>query len=652
MNTGFQVMMIAMAFFVSTQNAIASNRPHWMWYPGHLGAWFQQVQRTKSAERCVNVGYPGNFFAYTDTVYFKKGEVVKTIIRPQQGIAAFYEYPEGWLVSCDSIHWVMPERDSRYIMEEIRPEVDIDQVITIQPQTIMPLRNAVVRNGTIQMGRNAMVVVDFQELEVGTVKLQASGAGTLTLVVGESIEEVMNDNIAYFEQYPIKPQPVNEFPSVISSPERALRYVRLVSTEECMLDNICFDTHLRPVKRLFQFECSDSMLNNLFETGVKTLHTSMHNFYLDGIKRDYLPWAMDAVISAIGGCRVFGDRQVERNGISLSLMPLHPKVSDWGIVDYPLHALIALKEEYLRYGDLSTSLMYRDRIVSQMSFYENQMQKDGLLHAEPPTTGFIPGWARKNGPDDYGVAAYAQMMLYENFRIAAFFAEKWNDNLLARNYKKRAALLKHNIMAQFWDEKRGAFINGIRVNGEIDMRLSRHAQYWAILTDLFPKEYVNHLFDKVLPAIPYYKEWISYEKGYELLAYIKADKIAEAYELLNEVWGDWLKQGYTRFPENFSLGSSVAQQLSFYERPFGLSLCHGANGVPPIIVALYGIIGFSQDISGKAIYTIRPQLLHLDWVKARIPIKEGFIEVYIRKDGTCDVKAPKGCRVNVLKQKH
>ena len=31
-----------------------------------------------------------------------------------------------------------------------------------------------------------------------------------------------------------------------------------------------------------------------------TLHTSMHRFYLDGVKRDFLPWSMDALVSTGG----------------------------------------------------------------------------------------------------------------------------------------------------------------------------------------------------------------------------------------------------------------------------------------------------------------------------------------------------------------
>lgn len=109
---------------------------------------------------------------------------------------------------------------------------------------------------------------------------------------------------------------------------------------------------------------------------------------------------MDAIISALGGDYVFGDRQVTRNGISIALMPSNPKISDWGIIDYPLHALIGLKQDYMRYGDLSTSLMFKERIIQQLALYESVQDVNGFLTATPPTSGFIPGWSRKMGPDD------------------------------------------------------------------------------------------------------------------------------------------------------------------------------------------------------------------------------------------------------------
>ena len=95
------------------------------------------------------------------------------------------------------------------------------------------------------------------------------------------------------------------------------------------------------------------------------------------------------------------------------------------------------------------------------------------------------------------------------------------------------------------------------------------------------------------------------KKDTKCLAYIKAGRINDMFALLNKVWGNWLQQGYTRFPENFSPEVPLKQQLTFYERPFGLSLCHGANGVPPIIGILHGIYGFHNQIK------ISPTILYV-----------------------------------------
>jgi hypothetical protein len=151
----------------------------------------------------------------------------------------------------------------------------------------------------------------------------------------------------------------------------------------------------------------------------------------------------------------------------------------------------------------------------------------------------------------------------------------------------------------------------------------------------------------VITSIPYYKDNISYEKGYEALAYIKAGRTKDFLQLLVEVWGDWLRQGYTRFPENFSVNSDVSKQLEFYDRSFGLSLCHGANGVPPVVLAAYGIFGFSQSDVRINEYTLTPNLLHLDWAKGRIPVKEGFIYIKLDKSGQNEVEIPEGCQVTV-----
>lgn len=664
----------------------------YIWYPGLLSAFQQQFQKEKSKKRCIHVFYPGNFMKVANQSFFQKeinlfedtdllwnatGTVVLLVdgnelppdfrkyrltrgkhllsfaVRTADRLPALIvqgkgiEEIEGWKVSLDGDTWNIPETYSRYNKPTVCPDDEQEVLVVIPPDKHVLLRNADNESGKLNLGENGCLLVDFRHLEVGNVVVQASGSGTISFSVGESPEEALNEDSQGFEQELIKPFVLTDKIQKITLPERALRYLKISCDRPCTISSIHLNAKVWPVEFQMQFECDSNFLNDIWNAGIATLHTSMHNFYLDGVKRDYVPWAMDAIISSLGGDYVFGDQQITRNGISISLMPVHPQVSDWGIVDYPLHALIGLKQDYLRYGDLRTSLMFKDRILQQLALYESVQDANGFISAARPATGFIPGWARNMGPEDYGVPTYGQMMLYQNFIIGAYFAYMWQEDALAKHYERKAKQLGRSIMTHFWDDEKKVFINGYYQDGKKDNRISHHAQYWGVLSCLYPPKYYDYLFDKVVPAIPFYKECVSYEKGYEFLAYIKAGRTKDLFALLDVVWGDWLRQGNTRFPENFSVGASLKDQLLFYKRPFGLSLCHGANGVPPIVAVLYGIYGFSQSDKHSSEYSIRPCLSELNWAKGRIPIKEGYINLNLVKQGVSSVEIPENCVVRL-----
>lgn len=664
----------------------------YMWYPGQLAAHMQKLHKEKSKERCSYVGYPGKFNEPIGHAYFKKtmklgketlvkwngAETISCTVNgrkmenshrsctlPKGTNTLFFEVRSennlpcliidgeqvsdlvGWQVSLDNSEWNSAETYSMYDQPDKRPDTEWEETVRILPDQYLFLRNTVREGNNLKLGKHGRLIIDFRHLEVGNVSFTATGKSNLSFRVGESPEEVLNEDEKAFEQKAIPSYVLSGIKEKIRLPELALRYLIVECDEPCTLSDIYFDAKIWPVDFLMTFECNDPKMNNLWNAGVATLHTSMHNFYLDGVKRDYLPWSMDAIVSAFAGDYLFGDEQVSRNGLSIALMPPNPKVSDLGIVDYPLHALIGFKQNYLRYGNLRTSLLYKKRIIQMLDFYTSIQDENGFISAKHSTSGFIPGWSTKMGPDGQGTAAYGQIMLYLNFKYGAYFARLWKEKTLAHKYEQRAEALRKSILTHFWDEGQKAFINGYTKAGDKDMRISHHAQYWAILADLFPSQYFDNLFDKVLPSIKYYKENISYEKGYEFLAYVKAGRTRDIFPFLNAVWGEWLDQGYTRFPENFSPYASVKEQLVFYNRPFGLSLCHGGNGVPPVIAVLNGLLGFSQSDRDISEYSLAPQLMDLDWVKARIPVKEGFIKLNIQRTGTSTIDIPAGCVVHL-----
>ena len=671
----------------------------YMWYPGQLAAFYQQQCARISKERCVNVGYPGKFFAKNNHAWFRKevrlkkesslcwegpSDIIlyingvkqsvsgKQVILPVGRSSLLFEVTtddslpciilkgaglenlDEWQVSMDKEHWTIPESAVMYNKPGVLPDAPQDMTARIKPSQILPMRNAEMQGKDgISIGKNGYVLIDFFHLEIGTLTFQAKGKGTITVRVGETPEEALERDDKKLEQYPLAPVTLSEEGGTITLPERALRYVSLECDKGAEITSLRFDASLWPVEHQMQFETDDDYVNNLFKMSSATLHTSMHRFYLDGVKRDFLPWSMDALVSTLAGDYLFGDQQVSKNGISIALMPLDPQKSDIGIPDYPLHALFGLKQNYLRFGDLATSLQYKDRIIQLLDFYASIVDENGFVHGNygDRQFGYTPGWSTYNGPVRKGVAAYAQIMLYYNYVTGAYFADLWKESALADRYRKLARNLKKKIFEHFWDDDRKVFINGtMNDNVTVDKRISHHAQYWGILADIFPEEHYDNLFENILPNLPNYYEVVSYEKGYEFLAYAKAGRIKELWDHIYGVFGDWMDQGHTRFPENFMMNASRARQLVFYNRPYGLSLCHGANGVPVVVGALNGLIGFSQSSMKTNEYTIRPELLHLKWIHSRIPVKEGYITMKLNAEGESIIDIPEGCTVSIIKK--
>lgn len=671
----------------------------YMWYPGQLAAFYQQQCVRISKERCVNVGYPGKFFAKNNHAWFRKevrlkkesslcwegpSDIILYINGVKQSVSgkqvilpvgrssllfevttddslpciilkgAGLENPDEWQVSMDKEHWTIPESAVMYNKPGVLPDAPQDMTARIKPSQILPMRNAEMQGKDgISIGKNGYVLIDFFHLEIGTLTFQAKGKGTITVRVGETPEEALERDDKKLEQYPLAPVTLSEEGGTITLPERALRYVSLECDKGAEITSLRFDASLWPVEHQMQFETDDDYVNNLFKMSSATLHTSMHRFYLDGVKRDFLPWSMDALVSTLAGDYLFGDQQVSKNGISIALMPLDPQKSDIGIPDYPLHALFGLKQNYLRFGDLTTSLQYKDRIIQLLDFYASIVDENGFVHGNygDRQFGYTPGWSTYNGPARKGVAAYAQIMLYYNYVTGAYFADLWKESALADRYRKLARNLKKKIFEHFWDDDRKVFINGtMNDNVTVDKRISHHAQYWGILADIFPEEHYDNLFENVLPNLPNYYEVVSYEKGYEFLAYAKAGRIKELWDHIYGVFGDWMDQGHTRFPENFMMNASRARQLVFYNRPYGLSLCHGANGVPVVVGALNGLVGFSQSSVKPNEYTIKPELLHLKWIHSRIPVKEGYIVLKLNAEGESTIDIPAGCTVRIIKK--
>src|SRR4051812_13135001 len=167
---------------------------------------------------------------------------------------------------------------------------------------------------------------------------------------------------------------------------------------EAQVQDVRFDASLWPAEEKGSFESSDQDLNSIWKTAVATLRSNMHDFYLDGIRRDGLLWH-DGPLTLEAYERVFFDADLSRQTLIGETLPENPTIRDVGIIDAPMYDLIGFETEYMVRGDASFSRMFRDRIVDIVRFYESLRNDQGFVnaaHVEP--YGFFPDWWRPRKP--------------------------------------------------------------------------------------------------------------------------------------------------------------------------------------------------------------------------------------------------------------
>lgn len=631
----------------------------YFWYPGQLQAWRQADIYRDSKARCVNVDYPCRYNPKAGRTIFRtkssvgalrsSGKVTTaregawTVVTVESGgrmpaLIAKGTCPADWEASLDGASWQTVESDSAYDEPARAPDVWRPQYVDIPSRG----RTAVSPTEWIE---------DFRYVRLGIVSFAASGRGVLAFVPGESVLEAGCDNWSVHEQPPVPDVTVDGTDVRVTLPERAMRYLRIrVKEGEVAVKNVTLRAKTEKVDFAFSFTSDDPTLNRLFDAGLATVHGSMaYGFHIDGVKRDALPWSMDAMLSVLAASWCLDNRQIVRNDISIGVMAPDPKVSDWGCVDYPLHAILGIETDYLRHRDLSVFTALRGRLEQQLGLYEANQDANLFVPATRSAFfGYLPSWARYNGPENYGTPAYPQMLIRLNYTLYARFYERLGETAAAARCRAKGEKLAANIMRVFWDPAQRAFVNGFREDGSLDTRLCHHTQYWAILANLFPCEHLDNLFRNVLPRLPRYYTDVSYEKGYELLAYQKAGRADDFYRnFLLGAWKDWLDQGHTAFPEQFNVGLEKREQLCFYGRPYGRSLCHGTNGMVPVLFALRSALGFKEGCAPGE-YSFAPLFVgRATRYEAKLRVREGEIALVAEKGKKTRVTAPAGVRVRV-----
>ena len=488
---------------------------------------------------------------------------------------------------------------------------------------------------------NAGVLVDFGRELHGTLTVSVwsmnGGYADYTIRLGESVSEAMTP-ITEKDKNPTNDHANRDIKtgsgawSSNETNESGFRFAYVELTSPNMYMQIrCITATLvyRDIEYRGSFECSDPMLNRIYDTAAYTVHLNMQRYLWDGIKRDRLVWAGDMNTEVATIFAVFGANEVVPKSLNLVRDVTPTSDSMNGISAYNLWWLLCHYEWYMGTGDYDYLKEQKDYIQALLTRYMTYIDENG---AEILPEGRFFDWPTNDLQDEKhcGLQGLLRLALLRGGDIMKVLGE---TETAAECYIAADKLLAHKPVPT---AKQPAAL--LAIGGISD-----------------PKE----MFDKVIG--PGGAAGLSTFLGYyTLCACAEAGEYEAALDIIRGYWGKMIEMGATTFWEDFNIDwldnaapidEPVPEGMKDIHGDFGAfcyvklrhSLCHGwASGPAPYLAA--HVLGIKVVEPGCKKIKFEPNLAGLEWAKGTYPTPYGDIKIEITKDGASCI-VPEGVEI-------
>lgn len=383
------------------------------------------------------------------------------------------------------------------------------------------------------------------------------------------------------------------------------------------------------------FISSDERLNQIWETGARTVHLNMQDFLWDGIKRDRLVWVGDMHPEVSTILSVFGYNEVVPK--SLDLISEITELPNWmnGISSYSMWWILIQHQWYMHNGNLEYLSNNQEYIFDLLRILQTKIDENGK--EELDGNRFLD-WP--TSPNKEAIHAGLQSMMVMTFNAGAEIADILDKPALAVEYRQTVDLLKQHVPDPNSNKSGGALM---ALSGLVD-----------------PGE-----MNKNLLAVDPLSGVSTFYGFYVLQARALAGDYQGAMDVIRNYWGAMLDLGATTFWEDFDLewakNAGRIDELPVQGHDdihadygdycyVGLrhSLCHGWASGPTTWLSQH-VLGIQVIEPGCKAVKIDPHLGDLEWVEGSYPTPFGTIKVRHEKkpDGSIhsDIELPEGVRL-------
>ncbi len=485
-------------------------------------------------------------------------------------------------------------------------------------------------------GENAAILVDFGRELHGSLNISlwnVPGQVRLHVRLGESVSEALSDLGVKNATNDHACRDLEMASGAWSSNETnesgfRFAYIELVTPGAfAEIRSVTAVLIFRDIEYRGRFECSEPLLNRIYDTAAYTVHLNMQRYLWDGIKRDRLVWAGDMYTEVSAILSVFGENEVVPKSLDFirDITPAGEPMNS--ISSYNLWWIMCQHRWYMGTGDYGYLTSQKEYLKETLSRYLGYVDENG---SEILPEGRFFDWPTNgdNHAKHCGLQGLLRQSLYEGGRLMAILGESEFADDCFRVWKK---MTSHVPDPGTWKQPAALLVSGGLLDAE--------------------KAYSDCI------SVGGARGLSTFLGYFTLSAAAKAGKYSEALGMMRDYWGGMLKMGATTFWEDFDVdwmdnAAPIDEPVPEGKRDIhgdygaycytGLrhSLCHGwASGPVPYLAE--NVLGIVPLEPGYRKFRLEPHTDGLEWVRGAVAVPGGEIEVEIEK-GNVNMKAPAG----------
>ncbi len=407
-----------------------------------------------------------------------------------------------------------------------------------------------------------------------------------------------------------------------------------------------------PFRKTGSFECSDTMLNAIWELGWRTLLVCSEDSYTDTPFRERGLYAGDALpeyaitLAGSGDSRLMQQCTFLYSQMYSDLMIPGADRSHLSVnhmADYPLLTLLSYVWSVNRTGDPSYAEKYYDGYKNMLEILAGMRMENGLIEHN---RAFVE-WTQ--------IDKDATLTAIQSLAAYCFHSMAWLSDLLGKNdsdwFLDQENLTLAAMHTLCWDNEKGAFRDGFRDGEAID----HHYPISSIWPSLFGQTsteqesrlegfYATSLAD--IGSVDRQRLATPYGGFYIIDGLYRMGYTETAEKFMKKYWSPMIIKYNDTAWENFGDGADGSGQGT---------LSHAWSGGPTYNMTrhILGVdLGF-PDFSPVDRIVFEPQAWSITWAKGTVPHKYGNIEIEWHLDGEklyFNCKVPEGVewKVNPL----